>query len=264
MLRVIIQSFDELGKRVADAVAADPSMTVTGIIDPDPARLALAIDLGFDAIAADTSLPEADVLLADDGIPTPPGLPLVFRPGSCRPGAPQPDSVVPPSADVIVLMRLLEATGGSSSWHRLDCTSAGCHDEAVPPGGSPDRLEPLFPGPPPALAQSLGLSPSNFTLHRVHVPCGGSRVYYVHLEAHRAPDLERLAAGLASAPEYFRDLGRRRGDHHEVFIWQESLTVSGNHVYLLAEADPVAVVIPEILDALRNVAGPESRKGVSS
>ena len=286
MLRVIIQNFDKLGKRVADAVAADRSMTVAGIVDLDPARRALAADLGFVALASDTSYPEADVLLAAHDLPTPLGLPLVFRPGSSRADVAQPDAAVPPSADAIVLMRLFEAMGGTRSWHRLDCTSAGCHEEAVPQGGSPDRLEPVFPGSPPDLARTLGLSPSKFTLHRVHVPCSSSRIYFVHLEAHQVPDHDRLAAGLDATPrcilaraadgfsntaaisEYFRDLGRRRGDHDEVFIWHESLTTNGRHVYLLAEADPVAVVVPEILDALRTVAGPgegaDCREGETS
>jgi len=178
-----------------------------------------------------------------------------------------------PSADMIVFARLLQAMGGPGEWRRLAGTSAGCHDDAVRPGKAPDRLEPIFSRGIHGMARYLGLSPSSLAFHRVQVPCSGSRIYFIHLEGHRGTDVERMAAELDASPrcllaragdgftnsasisEYFRDLGRRRGDHHEVFIWQESLATDGHHAYLIAEADPVAVVVPETIDALRVVTG---------
>lgn len=288
MHRIVIHGFDQLGKRLADAVSDQPDMVVAAVVDRHPAHRALAAKLGFRALPAEEALPEADALIAGPGRLVPSPLPVVYRPGAGRgevalfntrklPASERttegPVAVRLPSPDAIVLARLVRAMGGPGEWRGLGCTSAGCHENAVRPGKAPDRLEPIFSSGSHGMARYLGLSSSGFAFHRVHVPCGGSRIYFIHLEGHRETNLDRLVADLDAAPrcllgragegfsntasisEYFRDLGRSRGDHHEVFIWRESMTTEGHHAYLIAEADPVAVVVPETIDALRVVTG---------
>jgi len=149
-----------------------------------------------------------------------------------------------PDADSLLLTRLSEILGGGKAWRSIDCTSAGNHDD-MRPGGPPDRLEPVFVSDAPSIG-----------LHRVHVPCGGTRIYFLHLEGYRDWAREEIETALAASPaclvvrsddgfgntgligEYFRDRGRKHGAHHEIVVWSDSITTQGPHVYLMAEADP--------------------------
>ena len=152
-----------------------------------------------------------------------------------------------PDADRLLLAGLLEILAGAEAWRRLECTSAGNHED-LRSGGPPDRLEPIF---------DLDVPPSGaWNLQRVHVPCGGTRIYYLHLEGKREWTAAEIESALAAAPgclvvraadgfgntgligEYFRDRGRKLGVHHEIVVWGDSITTQGTHVYLMAEADP--------------------------
>lgn len=77
------------------------------------------------------------------------------------------------------------------------------------------------------------------------------------LEAFRA--MPRLAfvrrsnglAGLNSLVDLMQSLGRSRGDMYEVALWEDILTVEGNELYFTYAVDNQAIVVPEIIDAIR-------------
>lgn len=51
--------------------------------------------------------------------------------------------------------------------------------------------------------------------------------------------------------EYYRDLGRPRYDRPEVFIWQETLDVNNNNIYMIYDVHMESIPIPENVDAIR-------------
>jgi glyceraldehyde-3-phosphate dehydrogenase (NAD(P)) len=66
--------------------------------------------------------------------------------------------------------------------------------------------------------------------------------------------LVRIADGFDSNTSlfnYYRDLGRKRGDMYEVAVWEESLTVSGMDITFAMNIPQETVTIPETLDGVR-------------
>ncbi len=64
--------------------------------------------------------------------------------------------------------------------------------------------------------------------------------------------------GLNSVIELMRDLGRPRNDLWEVAVWEDSLAVDGNELYLVYQVHNEAITIPENIDAIRAVTGIET------
>ncbi len=62
---------------------------------------------------------------------------------------------------------------------------------------------------------------------------------------------------LNSVIEIVRDLRRSRGDLWEVAVWEDSLSVQGNEVFLTYQVHNEAIVIPETIDAIRAMTGLE-------
>ncbi len=60
----------------------------------------------------------------------------------------------------------------------------------------------------------------------------------------------------ADLNEHFRDIGRRRGDRWEACIWDESIFVLDQGVYMMMDVSLEAAPIPEALDAVRMMAQP--------
>ncbi|NIS81084.1 MAG: type II glyceraldehyde-3-phosphate dehydrogenase [Anaerolineales bacterium] len=60
---------------------------------------------------------------------------------------------------------------------------------------------------------------------------------------------------LNSTIELMKDLGRPRGDMWEVALWEDVLTVHGSELYYTYQVYNEAVVIPEVVDAVRALAG---------
>jgi len=52
-----------------------------------------------------------------------------------------------------------------------------------------------------------------------------------------------------------REMGRPRNDIYEGVVWRDSVTVSGNEVYLFLAVHQEAIVIPENIDAIRAMIG---------
>lgn len=55
----------------------------------------------------------------------------------------------------------------------------------------------------------------------------------------------------ASLIEYFRDLGRKRGDIYEIVVFEDSVSVEGREVYYMQAVHQEADVVPENVDAVR-------------
>ncbi len=62
---------------------------------------------------------------------------------------------------------------------------------------------------------------------------------------------------LNSVIELMRDLGRPRNDLWEVAVWEDSLAVDGNELYLVYQVHNEAVTVPENIDAIRAISGIE-------
>lgn len=79
--------------------------------------------------------------------------------------------------------------------------------------------------------------------------------------------LARIDAGLGAinaVKERALDLGRPRGDIHEVVLWEDLVTVSDGDLYYAYMVDNQAIVIPETIDAVRALSGrePEARASI--
>jgi glyceraldehyde-3-phosphate dehydrogenase (NAD(P)) len=57
-----------------------------------------------------------------------------------------------------------------------------------------------------------------------------------------------------------RELGRDRGDIYESMIWEDSITVIGNRVYMYMAVAQEAIVLPENVDAIRAVLNTATRE----
>lgn len=59
----------------------------------------------------------------------------------------------------------------------------------------------------------------------------------------------------SSLIEYAREIGRPRNDIYEVVVWEDSIKVDGDEVYLYAAINQEAIVVPENIDAIRALSG---------
>jgi glyceraldehyde-3-phosphate dehydrogenase (NAD(P)) len=74
------------------------------------------------------------------------------------------------------------------------------------------------------------------------------------------------ARGIASTAhivEWARDIGRPRYDHWEVAVWEDSLTVDQNVLFMLMAVHMESVIVPENVDCLRAMCELESDAGVA-
>jgi glyceraldehyde-3-phosphate dehydrogenase (NAD(P)) len=62
-------------------------------------------------------------------------------------------------------------------------------------------------------------------------------------------------ANTGQLQEYDRDIGRTRGDRPEVFVWEESIAIVDQDLFLAMDVSPDATPIPDIVDAIRFMAG---------
>ena len=50
-----------------------------------------------------------------------------------------------------------------------------------------------------------------------------------------------------------RDIGRRWGDLHEIFVWEDGVSLQGNRLYYFQAIHQESDVVPENVDAIRAV-----------
>ena len=62
----------------------------------------------------------------------------------------------------------------------------------------------------------------------------------------------------AEVMEFARDIGRKWGDLHEIFIWEDGVKLEGNSLYYFQAIHQESDVIPENVDAIRALMGVES------
>ena len=67
----------------------------------------------------------------------------------------------------------------------------------------------------------------------------------------------------AEVMEYARDIGRKWGDLHEIFVWEDGVKLDGNTLYYFQAIHQESDVIPENVDAIRALTGTESDWRVS-
>lgn len=102
-----------------------------------------------------------------------------------------------------------------------------------------------------------------------------SHIHFAMVETARPTSLDEVRDALWDAPrialvrakdglvalnsviELMRDLGRPRGDMWEVAVWEDSLAVDRDEIYLTYQVHNEAIVIPENIDAIRALTGIE-------
>ena len=62
----------------------------------------------------------------------------------------------------------------------------------------------------------------------------------------------------AEVMEMARDIGRKWGDLHEIFVWQDGISLQGNRLYYFQAIHQESDVIPENIDCIRALMGTES------
>ena len=82
------------------------------------------------------------------------------------------------------------------------------------------------------------------------------RVIIMHGEANRITTT-------AEVMEMARDIGRKWGDLHEIFVWEDGVKLMGNRLYYFQAIHQESDVIPENVDAIRALMGTEADWRVS-
>jgi glyceraldehyde-3-phosphate dehydrogenase (NAD(P)) len=57
--------------------------------------------------------------------------------------------------------------------------------------------------------------------------------------------------------EMARDLGRKWGDLHEIFVWEDGVKIVGDRLYYFQAIHQESDVVPENVDAIRALMGTE-------
>ncbi len=69
---------------------------------------------------------------------------------------------------------------------------------------------------------------------------------------------ENRLTSTAEVMEMARDIGRKWGDLHEIFVWEDGVSLQGDRLYYFQAIHQESDVIPENIDAIRALMGTES------
>jgi len=322
MTRVGVNGYGTIGKRVADAVAAQPDMELVGVTKTGPDYGAeAALRRGYDLYAAlddrvaafdDAGLGVAgtlgDLLDAVDVIVdcAPGGIgernrptyeahdtPAIYQGGE--------DAAI---ADASFNARASGEIRDVDSLRVVSCNTTGLSrllaplDEAygvekarvtlVRRGGDANEtdrgpINDVVPDPPTVPSHhgpdvNAILPEVDVDTAALKAPVTGMHTHSVNVTLERAPtaaevrellrDETRLflipeRAGIDGAgtlKDYASDLGRARGDFWENCVWDESISVEGRDLYLFQNVHQEADVVPENVDAIRELATDVSRE----
>ena len=72
------------------------------------------------------------------------------------------------------------------------------------------------------------------------------------------PKSKADTATTAEVMEMARDIGRKWGDLHEIFVWEDGVSLQGDRLYYFQAIHQESDVIPENVDAIRALMGTES------
>jgi len=280
---VVILGYNRVGKRLAVALQRQPDLRVAMVCDPDKRRLAEARQKGWLAREApDSEASQAGSWWVDCRRWSGPEEEIVVSPAGVKDGSPMAGfSLLNPSvktqlggirvcpANTLAYARLFRALSRIGSLHR--CQATVVEPPSPQQQESLDALQPIFDriGETEVMKQALASVVSDFHLCRVAAPYSRSRLHMVRLEFNAkvggldvrqaleaAPRIVLGAArdgftGTAQVQEFCRDAEGRNGNRPELFIWSESVVVSGNRVHLVMDVEPDQTPIPETIDAIR-------------
>ena len=270
--------YDQLGKRVADALLRQPDMRLEGIFDDDPVRARFIQLRGLPLVAKElaTWASECQVVVVCSGNVLPCHVPSVYGPemsASLHGAGEETTRTRVPCADALALTRLVECL---PPVERLFSSCARCTGSGIDHGiARMNSLEPLFELPDEdADIRTLLAGVEPVLIRRTWVPYTQSHVHHLKLDLatpiprdaalaafQRSPRI-RVAAGAAGLnntgllQEYDRDLGRPRGDRPEVFVWEETVATVDRSLFLTIDVNPQATPVPDVIDAVRQLARP--------
>lgn len=272
--RVGVIGYNAVGKRLADAVAAHPDLQLAGIYETDAARRQMIAALSLPLVEGDltTSIDTCDVLAVCEGSAPETDRPMVVGP-DVRVDE-QPRALQIRCADAVAFQRLAAALPAAERWFS-SCArrSIDAGVDAMTPQLGPhseDRdLQAAFKGTPILVRRTL-------------LPYTQSHVHHLKIDLVERVDREAVVERLRQAPrirvrrgsqgfantgqvqEFDRDIGRRRGDRSEVFVWEETIAIVERTLFLTIDVSPDATVIPEMLDAIQRQANPDLESQVAS
>lgn len=262
-LAVVIVGYDDLAAQTVQALRAASDLSLSAVLEDDPGRRARAQALGL-PVPTRSTVP-CDVLVIREGEESLVALPkaevaanaaaagCVGRAGGER----------IPSADCLAVRRILDAIPASCEAERVyvlileHSQRVDCLTPSV--GAANDTRGWLVQGAPTLVVQ------------RVAVPYDRSNLHVVKIDTRMASRREDVLSALRSAPrlhvgraadgfvhtaalqEWRRDGGHSDADGGDVFVWSESVGVTGNQVVLMADVCPHATPVHETLDAVRRL-----------
>ena len=284
-VKVGLVGYDLVGKRVADAVAAQSDMVLHAVHETDPRRRQAAASKGY-AVAADLGrlAKSCDIVVNCSAEWLDLGAPMVHRLKAQRGPCPafsilsSPAEVhgLPamqiPSANAILFTRLLHALAPLGPVERFFASTFLRAGHAVEPRtGCVDALEPVFDDPVHAwdLERVLGPKVRDVYVRQVRGPYTHSHLHMIKIDLLTPPAAADATALMRQGPrlltaaardgfadtarvqEFYRDMDGSRPDRFEVFVWEESIAIDGGSLLLMADVDPDAAPVPEIIDAVR-------------
>jgi glyceraldehyde-3-phosphate dehydrogenase (NAD(P)+) (phosphorylating) len=324
MIKVAVNGYSTIGRRIADAVVAQTDMKLTGVskVKPDYKARA-AVEKGYSVYALDQ---KARASFVEAGIPCA---------GTVRELLPQADVVVdasPEDAGIenkrmyeefrkkaifqggeeestanlsFVAQCNYEKARGKQYVRVVSCNTTGiCRvlqslNEAfgisrarvviARRGADPDEVN---KGPIDAVVLDPATVPShhahdvNTVLGDIHVITMAIKVPTTHMHLNslivsvkdksvstqkvvdKFANTQRLRfvtskegfKSTANIIDLARDMGRPRNDVYEAVIWRDSIKVADDEVYFFMAVHQEAIVVPENIDAIRAIAGRESRE----
>ncbi len=277
--------YDQIGKRVADAICRQPDLRLAGVHEIDSQRIKVLRARGIPLAVGDPGNCAAEwgvAVVCQDNAPAL-SLPCVYSPEVDVPYPLFSATVQSPSerrlrvgcADAVAFARLLMHLPAVERVFSSCARRVGhATDHAL---AMVDALEPLFElsCEDADVRAMLATRVRDVYVRRTHVPYTHSHLHHLKLDLtepttrdavldalRRAPRV-RVAPGADCFPdtghlqEYCRDLGLPRGDRTQVFVWKESVAVVERTVFLTADVSPDATPIPDVIDAVRCLARPD-------
>ncbi len=275
---VVVVGYNAIGKRVVDAIRQQRDFRLAGIVEraADRQRIMSALQLPYYETCDSSLLDQCQVVVVCEGEVPRINVPCVHGPDMPvgprwwnGPTADDSATVRVPCADALAFNRLLEVLPPiqrlfSSCARRVDTVDRDAVDSMKPIFSLADEDRDL---------QQLGTLRSPVMIRRTRVPYTQSHLHHVRCELKQHMSREEIIVLLNSADrirvrsgkagfantgqlqEYDRDIGRTRGDRPEVFVWEESIAIVDQDLFLAMDVSPDATPIPDIVDAIRFMAG---------
>ncbi len=317
LIRVAVNGYGVIGKRVADAITLQPDMQLVGVADvAHDYRIASARRLGYDVFAGvpelraamveagidvqgglDDLLARADVIVdatpkgvAATNLPTyrAAGVKVVVQGGEAHAltghsfvaqanyaSARGRDATRVVSCNTTSVVRTLGAlqdagllANGRGVLMRRATDPWESHLGGIMNTIVPERQIPSHQGPdartvrPELDVVTMAAKASHTQTHNhywvVRLTRDATRDEV--LDAFRAAPriafvrMDDGIVALNSTVELMKDLGRPRGDMWEVALWEDVLEVQGREAFYTYQVDNQAIVVPEVVDAIRALA----------